>query len=62
LFTDVARVTEEEVPAGQFSLEVVVGQYWPGAQGSQSSSDVAPRLLCVVPSGQFLGEPEPAGQ
>jgi hypothetical protein len=37
VLSDVALVASEKVPSGQFSLEVVVGQNWPGAQGSQLS-------------------------
>lgn len=59
---DVAFVAPDAVPSGQFSLDVVVGQYCPGMQSSQSESFVAPLAYCVVPTGQFMGNPDPSGQ
>lgn len=60
--SEVALAASEEVPSGQFSVDVVVGQYWPGAQALQSASDVAPVSNWVVPSGQFAGVADASGQ
>jgi hypothetical protein len=60
--TETAEVAEEELPSGQFSLFVVVGQYCPGAQGSQSAEDIAPVEVWVVPSRHADGEADPSGQ
>jgi hypothetical protein len=62
VLSDVAIVALENVPAGQFSIDIVVGQKCPAAHGSQSADDVAPVFVWVVPVGQLVGVPDASGQ